>query len=65
MNVTLEIYRADMMVSEAIKKRDLESFRRKSLDRLGTLSLSNGPESRRNKGLGPRRPCPGASREPG
>ena len=31
--------------SQKLKKRPFLSFRRKSLDRLGTLSLSNGPES--------------------
>jgi hypothetical protein len=35
-----------LMASQKVPKALFLSFRRKSLDRLGTLSLSNGPESR-------------------
>jgi hypothetical protein len=42
----LKIHHRD---TEDAEGRYFTSFRRKSLDRLGTLSLSNGPESRINE----------------
>ena len=48
MLILVAVYGDALLTSQ---KRFFLSFRRKSLDRLGTLSLSNGPESRNTNKL--------------